>query len=102
PITEAVLNDKNASKLAAKVALSVDPAYDARFPAEIATRVEIKTAEKTFRDETTYPKGEATNPMTWDDLSSKYFQIAQKFLDDDAARTLYGAISAVADGAVLP
>ncbi len=71
PMSDQLLTDERVHTLAAKVRMSVDPMLDGMFPAAVPGRVTVKTGNLTIAKEVLAPKGEATNPMNWDELIAK-------------------------------
>lgn len=72
PPETGVLGRPDVTALAEKVALHLDAALDARFPAESLTRVVITTKENRFESAITAPSGEASDPLSWGDLQEKF------------------------------
>jgi 2-methylcitrate dehydratase PrpD len=52
--------------------LSLDPALDAQFPAETLARVTVICGGQRFISPVTAPKGEATDPLSWKALETKF------------------------------
>jgi 2-methylcitrate dehydratase PrpD len=76
PMSDDLLEDDRVRALASKVRLNVDPRLDAMFPASVPGRVKIVTDDQTLEHEILAPKGEATNPMSWDELMDKLSVVA--------------------------
>lgn len=72
PLTPGALEHDGATEFASKVSLSLDPALDARFPVETLARVVIMSGGTRFTSETTAPRGEATDPLSWAALEDKF------------------------------
>lgn len=62
--------------IADKVTIQFDSKYDALYPQERGADVCIKTAEKSYRQIISVPKGEPENPISDDDLVNKFLQNA--------------------------
>jgi 2-methylcitrate dehydratase PrpD len=71
-MTEASLGNTVAEAVARKVSLSVEPDCEARFPAETVVRVSIAAGGRTYTSETTSPRGEASQPPSWDERLEKF------------------------------
>ena len=56
----------------AKVRLRRAPDLEKHYPAAWPAKVEIRARGRRFRHQTLYPRGDAKNPLSWDDLSSKF------------------------------
>jgi 2-methylcitrate dehydratase PrpD len=102
PLSNESLTDQRAIRIAARVRMTVNPEFDLMFPAAVPGRVRITTASGTLEQTVLAPKGEPTNPMSWDDIQSKFLAIAAGRVD---ARTVVGipsAIGALRRGDVAP
>jgi 2-methylcitrate dehydratase PrpD len=67
------LDDKRILQLAEKVAIQVDPALDARFPAEALARVRLSTTDgRTLETSATAAAGGAENPMSDERITEKF------------------------------
>lgn len=83
PMSNALLADEQVRVLAGKVRLVVDPALDARFPAEVPGRVTLTLKDGTImQNEVLVPRGEAANPLSWPELLSKLKIVATGTLGD--------------------
>jgi 2-methylcitrate dehydratase PrpD len=71
PLTEEALERADVTALAHRVALSIDPTLDARFPAETLARVTVVCGGRRLVSEVTTPRGEATQPLSWEALEAK-------------------------------
>lgn len=72
PLMPDALGQENVMKLSEKVNLSLNMDFDARFPAETLARVSIIADGRRFVSEVTTPKGEASNPLSSDELEAKF------------------------------
>jgi 2-methylcitrate dehydratase PrpD len=79
PLHEKSLSDEETIALARLVRLSVDPEYDRMFSARVPSRVTIRTDDRVMTKTVLDPKGEPTNPMSWDDLKDKLMVAAQQY-----------------------
>lgn len=97
PISDDLLKDDRVRALAAKVRLTVDPTLDAMFPAAVPARVKIKTETRTIEKEVLAPKGEATNPMSWQELIAKLTTISVPRFGDSGTSNVIRALEALRD-----
>jgi 2-methylcitrate dehydratase PrpD len=97
PMTEDLLGDDRIRALAAKVRLSVDPALDAMFPAAVPGRVNVRTAQGDFEIEVPAPKGEASNPMSWDELLTKLQTIGVPRVGTGDTEAIVNALTVLRD-----
>jgi 2-methylcitrate dehydratase PrpD len=101
-IGTAALADPATIALAAKVKLAVDPVYDTMFPAQVPSRVRIRTGTGDFLKEVLAPLGEPTNPMDWPRLLQKFTQVAAGRLSDAHLREFLVAFDALLSGRTAP
>jgi 2-methylcitrate dehydratase PrpD len=71
PLSDEALGHGEVSALAQRVTLSLDPTLDACFPAETLARVTVVCAGRRLVSEVTAPRGEATQPLSWEALETK-------------------------------
>ncbi|MBW3096266.1 MmgE/PrpD family protein [Pseudohoeflea coraliihabitans] len=87
PMSEKALSDAAATELSEKVNLVKDERFDAMFPQSVPARVSIETATRKLSREVLAPLGEPTNPMTSQQMRSKFRTVAQKkLMEKDVAR----------------
>lgn len=72
PLSAEALDNEDVAALARRTRLSLNASFDARFPAETLARVAIISAGRRFVSDVTAPKGEATNPLSWEELEAKF------------------------------
>lgn len=72
PVTTEALSHDGVVALAEKVEMRAIPEFEARFPAETLCRITITSGSKQFVSDVTSPKGEGSNPLTWDELDDKF------------------------------
>lgn len=101
PMTDKLLSDPTVRALAAKVRLTVDPDLDAMFPAAVPGRIAISTPRHRFDVDVPAPKGEATNPMSWDELLAKLVAVSDPRLGLDGTRRLVEALTVLRDESEL-
>ncbi len=61
----------------------------------VPARLTIRTNEKSLVREVLSPKGEATNPMSWDDLGAKLRNVAIPRIGEGATLNLEKALAAL-------
>jgi 2-methylcitrate dehydratase PrpD len=81
PMTEQDLGDATAEALARRVTLTIDPACEARFPAETPVWVTLSARGQTLHSAVTVPRGEASAPPGWDERIDKV-RIAARSVND--------------------
>jgi 2-methylcitrate dehydratase PrpD len=85
-----------------KVALVKDPRIEENFPQEWAARVTIELVDgQRLEKFVRYPKGDPENPLTWDEMATKFRTLAGTVLSTDRCEELIAAVSS-AKPAALP
>ena len=102
PLTEEFLGDRDVIALAERVRLHIDPQLDAMFSEAVPARLEVTTSEGCFTRTVAAPKGEATNPMTRDDLKAKFETATEGHVDASLASSLISAIERLEAGQLEP
>jgi 2-methylcitrate dehydratase PrpD len=102
PLTEAAADRPEIVALAEKVSLSLDPALDARFPAQTLSRVTIHTEGRSFASPVTAPRGEASDPPSWADLEAKLERACRLVATSAQRQTLLAALRRLRDGDHAP
>jgi len=102
PLSNESLADQRAIEIAGRVRMTVNPEFELMFPAAVPGRVRITTASGAFERTVLAPKGEPTNPMSWDDIGSKFQAIAAGRVDARVAAGIPSAIGALRRGDVAP
>lgn len=92
PLTTDALGHDDVMTLAEKVTLQHNDIFDASFPAKTLARVTILARGTRFVSDITAPKGEATDPLSWQEIRAK-FKAVSKLVSDDA--TLDGLLDAI-------
>jgi 2-methylcitrate dehydratase PrpD len=100
PLTPEALGHDKVAALASKVKLSLDPALDARFPAETLARVVIKSRGQRFVSDLTAPQGEASNPLSWGALVAKFCAATRTVATDAQRNQVLSAINDVRAGSL--
>ena len=91
PLTEDVLHRDDVSRFARKVTLHLDPALDTRFPAETLTRLVVSHAGRRYESKVTAPRGEATQPFSWQELEQKFVMASRGVAREDQQTELLNA-----------
>lgn len=65
-------NDSKIKELMSKVKVKFDPKMEERYPETRATQVNIKVGSEIFREYIEYPKGSPENPLSNDEITSKF------------------------------
>src|SRR5262249_8747834 len=80
---EARLKDEKTLALTRKITVKEDAALTALFPAKSATMLTIHLKSgKVITEKVEYPKGHSQNPVTDEEIESKFRQLAQRFLKE--------------------
>ncbi len=98
PLDESALSDPAAEALAARVRLAIDPACEARFPAETPVRVAVVARGRRFESAVTTPRGEASEAPTWDERLEKFARATRLTLDGEERREFLRAFEALREG----
>jgi 2-methylcitrate dehydratase PrpD len=102
PLRDQSLIDTAALAVARRVRLTILPEFDAMFPASVPGRIRLTTSSGVFEHTVLAPKGEPTNPMTWDDIDAKFETIADGRIAPSLANTLRTAIDSLRNGDIAP
>jgi 2-methylcitrate dehydratase PrpD len=97
PFSPEWLHRQTVTALASRVRLHVDPALDARFPAETGARVCLKTAAGRFEKIVRHPLGDPANPMDRTRLTSKFRRLAAGLMAASDQDRLLTAIDELPD-----
>ncbi|HLH87986.1 MAG TPA: MmgE/PrpD family protein [Xanthobacteraceae bacterium] len=98
PLDETALFRADVSALADKVTLRLDPAIDARFPAETLARVAVTSGGKRYVSEVTAPRGEATSPLSWLELEEKFVTATRRIVTAEVQARFLATARAARDG----
>lgn len=88
--------------LARKVTLRLDPELDGRFPSETLSRVSVGVGGRRFVSPTTAPRGEASDPPSWNQLEDKLRVASRLVASSSDQETLLQAIRRLREGDHLP
>ena len=102
PLRPDCLDDAPVSAFAQRVSLHHDPALTARFPAETPTRIVVDTGDRHVTSPVTTPRGDPSDPLSWEDLVDKFTTATRHRLDGDTQERLTEAFAALRTGAVAP
>jgi 2-methylcitrate dehydratase PrpD len=102
PIEELMLRDEAVLHCARKVTLTVDPALDALFPSAVPARVEVATRDERYSRTVVAPRGEPSNPLSWDDLKAKFHVLAENRMRPDSVKRLIDGVAALETGDIGP
>lgn len=98
PLQEEMLRDTAALEVSKRVRMRLDAEFDAMFPAAVPGRVRVTTGRGIFERTVLAPKGEPTNPMSWDELSKKFLTIASPRIGAARCSEIRRAIDALLAG----
>lgn len=88
-----LLTDPDIKAMMNRVEMGHTGALDKYLPYIFAATVEIETKDgKIYKDLTTYTKGDPENPMTAEELKSKFFSLACRTVSAEKAEELYNAV----------
>jgi 2-methylcitrate dehydratase PrpD len=102
PIEGHVLNRADVTAIANKVELHPDAVLNARFPAESLCRVVVTTNRARYESPVTAPRGEASDPTSWDDLRGKFCTATRNIMPAARQNTLLDAVDQLAKGELEP
>jgi len=102
PVTDDVLGRPEVSEFARKVQLILDPEIEKRCPAETLARVVVETRDQTFESPVVAPRGEASNPMSWNDICGKFAVATAAVMQAHQQQEVISAVEDVLDGNLAP
>jgi 2-methylcitrate dehydratase PrpD len=83
------LADPHVRELMTRIELRLDPKLDAAFPRQRAANVEIETTDGSrYRHHAPTRKGDPDNPLTDDELTAKYRELATPVISEAASESL--------------
>jgi 2-methylcitrate dehydratase PrpD len=83
------LADPQVRELMTRIQLRLDPKLDATFPRQRAANVEIETSDgKHYRHHSPTRKGDPDNPLTDEELTAKYRELATPVLGEPVSESL--------------
>jgi len=102
PVTDSVLGRPEVTEFAKKVELILDPQLEQRCPAETLARVVVEARDQIFESPVVAPRGEATNPMSWNDICDKFIVATAAAMHEPQQRELIKAVESVLEGDLGP
>ncbi len=91
--TEEKMKDERIWKVIDKIKGEASEEFEKMFPAKQPSKVVVKTkGGKTFSEYLEYPKGDPREPMTMDDLTSKFNALSAELLSPQRQTEIQGAI----------
>jgi 2-methylcitrate dehydratase PrpD len=102
PLEAAALDRQDAAAFARKVTLHLDPALDARFPAETLARVVVVTAGCRFESPVTTPRGEPSHSLSSHELREKFLLATRQLMPVERQQAVLAAIDRFAQGDLQP
>jgi 2-methylcitrate dehydratase PrpD len=91
-VSEENLQKPEILDLARKVEVVVDPEINGQFPAKTIARVTMTTARGQFQATVEYPRGNPENPLSDDDLRTKFRSLTTKIVGEKTCEALQSAI----------
>lgn len=92
-ITEKRLTDPNILSIADKVEVIHSPELDSYFPKAIPSEIEIETISgRSYKTRVTTPKGDATNPMSYEELLDKFRKLASRTITSGTSEKVIEAV----------
>ncbi|WP_345816646.1 MmgE/PrpD family protein (plasmid) [Paraburkholderia sp. PREW-6R] len=102
PLTVDALGDEQATAIASKVRLTLDTELDQRFPAETLARVVILSGGIRYVSEVTAPCGEASAPLSDDEVERKFIAVTDGTVTSFQQQQLLSAFTRFRGGDVDP
>ncbi len=102
PVADDVLNRKDVAAIANKVELHLDAALSARFPAESLCRVVVTAGNVRYESPITAPRGEASDPLSWEDLRGKFRTATRNVMSAERQQSVLDAVDQLANGEFAP
>ena len=79
-----------------RVQCVTDPKLDAQTPKLFPAWAEVRTADgRTMRSELTYPKGDPENPVTWDEMRTKFNLLSAPVISSQRQKEIISAIDSL-------
>lgn len=102
PVTDRVLGRPDVSEFARKVQLILDPEIEKRCPVETLARVVVETQDQIFESPVVAPRGEAMNPMSWNDICEKFTVATAAVMNSNQQQRIIRAVAGVLDESLAP
>ena len=79
-----------------RVQCVTDPKLDAQTPKLFPAWAEVRTSNgRTMRSELTYPKGDPENPVTWDEMRTKFKLLSAPMISNQRQKEIISAIDSL-------
>ena len=79
-----------------RVQCVTDPKLDAQTPKLFPAWAEVRTSNgRTMRSELTYPKGDPENPVTWDEMRTKFKLLSAPIISNQRQKEIISAIDSL-------
>ena len=79
-----------------RVQCVTDPKLDAQTPKLFPAWAEVRTSDgRTMRSELTYPKGDPENPVTWDEMRTKFNLLSASVISSQRQKEIISAIDSL-------
>ncbi len=102
PMRPDCLHDARATAVAARVAMRVDPRFEAMFPGAASCRITLSARGRTRVREVLLPWGEPGNPMDWAALRAKQRIVCTGLMSEARIAQLWSAIETMRAGDITP
>ena len=93
PLETASLHDRCSVDLAQRVELAVKADMNRLFPVQTPARVFVETSAGTFAKTVITPKGDPANPLTPEELETKFRRLSQARISEDTQRKVEQAVA---------
>jgi 2-methylcitrate dehydratase PrpD len=92
PMSVDLLGRPYLSAFARRVSLHHDPALEAEFPAQAGARLVVHTAKGVFSKQVQHPRGDPANPLSAEELTSKFYKLAGLLAGREKAEAVVKAV----------
>ncbi|MCU0559415.1 MAG: MmgE/PrpD family protein [Desulfobacterales bacterium] len=92
PLSADLLGRPQLAAFARKVSLHHDSAIEAEFPARAGARLVVHTAKGTFSQQVQHPRGDPANPLSAEELTSKFYRLAGMLAERKKAEAVVQAV----------
>ena len=92
PMSAELLGRPQLAAFARKVSLHHDPAIEAEFPARAGARLVVHTAKGAFSQQVQHPRGDPANPLSAEELTSKFYRLAGMIAERKKAEAVVKAV----------
>jgi 2-methylcitrate dehydratase PrpD len=87
-----LLGDRQLTAFARKVSLHHDAGLDAEFPARAGARLVVHTSKGALSKEVQHPRGDPDNPLSGEELTSKFHKLAGTLAGPEKAQAVVRAV----------